>query len=203
MFLRVKIKDETRKARQKIIDGSVKSLGKAGAYIRGIAKKSIKTSQRISEPGRPPHTRQGRLKHSIYFAVEKQTPGVVIGPVASAVGKIAHTHEFGGTEPPKLPPALRENNWELRLGGHGPLRVVGDTVYVGRLNTPAQVEHAKKLAPEAIDASYVRYLDALMAHWTTGRSKVRKYPARPFMGPALEVSKERLPKFWANSVKGG
>jgi hypothetical protein len=33
--------------------------------------------------------------------------------------------------------------------------------------------------------------------------KRRVYPPRPFMGPALMRSKERLPSFWANSIKGG
>jgi len=38
-------------------------------------------------------------------------------------------------------------------------------------------------------------------HEFGGRYKREKYPKRPFMGPALEKVKDRLPKAWANSVK--
>jgi hypothetical protein len=38
---------------------------------------------------------------------------------------------------------------------------------------------------------------------TVGRRKLAmKYPARPFMGPALEKSAPALPAFWRKSVKG-
>jgi phage gpG-like protein len=39
------------------------------------------------------------------------------------------------------------------------------------------------------------------AHEHGGRYKRQRYPKRPFMGPALEKTKDRLPKLWAGSVK--
>ena len=39
------------------------------------------------------------------------------------------------------------------------------------------------------------------AHEFGGRYKRQKYPKRPFMGPALEKTNDRLPKLWAGSVK--
>ena len=39
------------------------------------------------------------------------------------------------------------------------------------------------------------------AHEHGGRYRHESYPKRPFMGPALEKTKDRLPKFWAGSVK--
>jgi hypothetical protein len=39
------------------------------------------------------------------------------------------------------------------------------------------------------------------AHEHGGRYKRQQYPKRPFMGPALEKTKDRLPKLWAGSVK--
>lgn len=39
------------------------------------------------------------------------------------------------------------------------------------------------------------------AHEFGGRYKRNRYEKRPFMGPALEKVKERLPRAWANSVK--
>ncbi|MCL2647563.1 MAG: hypothetical protein FWD61_11250 [Phycisphaerales bacterium] len=40
------------------------------------------------------------------------------------------------------------------------------------------------------------------AHEFGGRYKKQRYDRRPFMKPALENVKPRLPKIWANSVKG-
>ena len=39
------------------------------------------------------------------------------------------------------------------------------------------------------------------AHEHGGRYKRQRYPKRPFMGPALETTKERLPRKWVGSVK--
>ena len=199
--VRGKIKDETGQVLKKAKTAAITSLGQAGAYIRGIAKRSVKVSPKPAAPGSPPHSRQGKLKNAIAFAVEKDRQDVVVGPNASAVGQIGSTHEFGGVEPPKKPPVLRENNWVLRVGGHGPIRIEGDTVIVAKLTTPTQVELSKSLVPAAVELSHFKYVDALLAFWVGGASKVRHYPARPLMGPALQVSKARLPQFWANTVK--
>lgn len=136
--VRVKTRWDGRRVQRKARDATITSLGRAGAYLRGIARRSIKVAADASRPGKPPHTRRGRLKNAILYAVEKPRQGVVIGSTASEIGRVGSTHEFGGTEPPKK-----------------------------------------------------------------RRGKRRKYPARPFMGPALQIAKERLPKFWANSVRGG
>jgi hypothetical protein len=39
------------------------------------------------------------------------------------------------------------------------------------------------------------------AHEHGGRYKRQRYPKRPFMGPSLEKTQDRLPKLWAGSVK--
>ena len=39
------------------------------------------------------------------------------------------------------------------------------------------------------------------AHEFGGQYRGGRYPRRPFMGPALEKIKDRLPKLWAGSVK--
>jgi hypothetical protein len=40
-----------------------------------------------------------------------------------------------------------------------------------------------------------------MAHEFGGRYKRTRYPRRPFMGPALEKTRDRLPRMWAGSVR--
>lgn len=39
------------------------------------------------------------------------------------------------------------------------------------------------------------------AHEHGGRFRGERYPKRPFMAPALEKTKSRLPKFWAGSIR--
>lgn len=39
------------------------------------------------------------------------------------------------------------------------------------------------------------------AHEFGGRYRRERYPKRPYMGPALEKLQDRLPDFWANSVR--
>jgi len=107
-----------------------------GAYVRGIAKRSIRrraNRRKSSPPGRPPYTHTGAIKRAVLFAAGADD--VLIGPSASVIGRIGHTHEFGGIEP------------------------------------------AQKRKPQ------------------------RRYPPRPFMGPALAVAWPRLPGFWRDSIR--
>jgi hypothetical protein len=52
-----------------------------------------------------------------------------------------------------------------------------------------------------IGPDYVVAADSGMAHEFGGKFRHERYPKRPFMGPALEKVKDRLPSFWAGSVK--
>jgi hypothetical protein len=119
---------------KKVIDaarkGSIQSLGHAGAAIRLAARHSIRKSPKPSPSGTPPHTRKGRIRNAIKYAVMAASQAVLIGPDAEIVGTSGKAHEFGGH-------FRREN-----------------------------------------------------------------YDRRPFMGPALQRTKDRLPSFWAASVKG-
>ncbi len=122
-------KFDAKKVLKAAKDGSIKSLGHAGAAIRLVARRSIKTSKKESAPGTPPNSRKGQIKRAIVYAVEKDQQRVVIGPDQAVVGTSGAAHEFGG--------------------------------------------HYKK----------------------------QHYDRRPFMGPALEKVKDRLPQEWAGSVK--
>ena len=188
--VKVRTRMDSRKVVRASREGSAKSLGKAGAYLRGIARRSIKVSAEAAPPGHQPHSRKGRLKNAILFAVEKARPGVVIGPAATEVGRIGHTHEFGGTEPAKKRKG-RKPNWKLEVGGHGPIEVKGGKAVVVKLKTARQVARAKAEAQRLPPAQQ-----------PVESKRPRKYPRRPFMGPALTIGKPQLSKMWANSVRG-
>lgn len=127
---KARTKFDGKKVRRATMAGSIKSLGHAGAAIRLVARRSIKKSPTASPPGAPPHTRRGRIRNAIKYAVSANKQSVVIGPDVEVAGTSAKAHEFGG------------------------------------------------------------------------RYKQEQYDKRPFMGPALEKTKARLPAMWAGSVKG-
>lgn len=61
------------------------------------------------------------------------------------------------------------------------------------------VEKSKQTVVVGPDVSIVS--TAGTAHEFGGRFRGERYPRRPFMGPALQKTKDRLPKMWAGSVK--
>ena len=108
---------------------NITNLGHAGAAIRLAARHSIRKAKGPSTPGTPPHTRKGRIRNAIKYALTPGKQSVVIGPDAEVAADSGAAHEFGG------------------------------------------------------------------------RFRQENYDKRPFMGPALEKTKDRLPRMWAGSVK--
>jgi len=85
-----------RKVRRRAKSANIRSLGHAGAAIRLAARRSIRKSSKASRPGSPPHTRKGRLRGAILYAVEREKDRVVIGPRYTVAGPSGMAHEFGG-----------------------------------------------------------------------------------------------------------
>ena len=91
-----------------------------GAYVRTVARRKVKTSERPSTPGTPPHSRTGALKRGILFGVERRRNAVVVGPSERFVGTSAAAHEFGGAykrerypKRPLMGPSLKESSPRL------------------------------------------------------------------------------------------
>jgi phage gpG-like protein len=91
---------------RKVKDGNIQALNHAAAAIRLTARRSIRRSDKCSDPGTPPNTRKGQLREAILYAVEKENASAVIGPTYEAVGLSATAHEFGG----------------MYMGSHFPIR---------------------------------------------------------------------------------
>src|SRR5438105_12168311 len=97
--------------RKKVIDWMDKksraAMSRAGAYIRTIARSSMRRRKKSSPAGQPPsaHTDPGLKK--IIFAYDPERKTVVIGPVGFTghnvigggvkPGVVPQTMEFGGT----------------------------------------------------------------------------------------------------------
>ncbi len=161
---------------------SKSALKSAGAFVRKTAINSIRQTKAKPAPkGQPPHTRHGRLKKAVLFAVDAAATSVVVGPAANLISSVGHFHEFGGTETKAAKPK------QYRVGGVGPVRIAKDGHPVfARLKNFRMVQVAQRLDRQLTD----------------GKQTIRQYPRRPFMGPALERTVPKLPDFWRNSVKG-
>jgi hypothetical protein len=184
------------------------ALARAGAYMRGIARRMVQFRRNKSlyaPAGGPPYTHTMALKDAIVFAVGENS--VLIGPTSTGIGRIGHTHEFGGDEPAV---AAREitANWRFVIGGHGPIDIrYGEVIYT-RYRTEAQVQRGLELiftqprlnAPQSLWSMPDNTPQGLSLWRITTAKKNRHYPPRPFMGPALLVAQEKLPSLWANSI---
>ena len=100
----------------RVAKASVEMLRRMGAYVRTVARRKVKTSERPSTPGTPPHSRTGALKRGILFGVDKRRESVVVGPSERFVGTSAAAHEFGGAykrerypKRPLMGPSLKES----------------------------------------------------------------------------------------------
>jgi hypothetical protein len=189
--IKAKITDDMPKVRKRTKAATIKSLSRAGAYIRGIAQRSIKISANRSKAGLIPTSRKGKLGKAIIFKENAELNEVIIGPNFGIIGRVGQTHEFGGVEGIR-PSKQRNTKFKLEVGGFGPIRIKGLKLFIARLRTDEQVELSKRIVAE-------------LPSITSGKkvATVRRYPARPFMGPALVRAKQRLPQMWANSIKGG
>ena len=99
-----------------------KNITHAAASISKDAKRSLKTGQTASRPGKPPRTRRGLFRRAVRFEADRARNTALIGFIASRVGESAKAHEFGGRykgadypERPTMRPALERNLH--RMGG--------------------------------------------------------------------------------------
>lgn len=89
------------------------ALARAGAYMRGIARRKIRTvknKQKHSAPGEPPRAHDNRYKNAIAFAVNAEALTVSVGPVLYPDSKgnpggrtVPQTLEHGGPVKPQRP----------------------------------------------------------------------------------------------------
>lgn len=91
-------------------------LRRAGAYVRSIARRKVKVSEKPSLPGTPPNSGTGALKRGLLFGLERRTRSVLIGPSFRFVGTSMAAHEFGGRyrkerypKRPLMGPSLKES----------------------------------------------------------------------------------------------
>jgi len=167
-------------------DGTRRALNHFGAYCMRVARNSIKSRDSVSSPGSPPHSHVGAENRRIRTALRK-----------------------AGKAPPKLSRGLKEIYYSYDPAARsvviGPIRfnssqLAGTHIRSGNVTTPELLEYGgtawRNVAPMQI-----RSLGKVWVHSPNLPPRRCTYRPRPFMGPAFEIARARLPSIWASSVR--
>lgn len=171
-----------------------RALSRAGGYLRTTAKRSIKNRAGASPPGSPPHSHSGLLKNFIFYRYDPGSKSVFVGPELlhrPRTGTLKSL-EFGGPVP----------------GYNRPAPKIGDLGIIAF--TQVNPRHSSARGPKAVKAwgktyevQYARIRNDAMLRRVRenerkifGDAKSVSIAARPFMRPALEITKEKLPQFF-------
>lgn len=76
--------------------GAALAMGRQGAYVRAIARNSMKVRQGASPPGQPPYAHERKIKDLLYYAFDKRSLTTVVGPVQLGKSRALETLEKGG-----------------------------------------------------------------------------------------------------------
>jgi hypothetical protein len=193
--------DKTQAVIKASEDAAPKALGASGAYVSKVARSSIKRRKEKKDPktgrpmrpgspaGTPPFTYTGQLKKVIRFWVNRREKSVRMGPVNQYAHTIWDRHEKGGTF--RDNPRRHLKRRSFAMGDFGPLKSdgYGRKVRYVKLETANQVRRANEM------------IDIVNAQRDAEAQKTRTYPARPFMGPALAKSEDKVASFWEGAIK--
>lgn len=193
-FDRAAVKNSLSKAEHK-------NLSKIGAYVRKRARSLLRKRKKASSPGSPPsvHTADKVASlRNILFAYLPREHSVIIGPVGlnqvnyMAAGyktTIPALMEFGGL--------LNIREWRFDLLDKRTAEMV------------AKYPSMMKFAETWTRRDMRWFMTSRHRKWTLNdlgieqRVRAASYPARPFMGPALqaEIDAGTIAGVWAGTVK--
>ena len=188
-FDRLTVEDAT-------IKGQKEAFRRAGAVVRLTARRSIRTVKKPSTPGNPPHARGRRFKNSITY--QSDAGGVVVGPV--------RFQNFQST------PAVLEYGGQrtTALGAIVARKMRADKV----LNRQNQLPPRKSKRTGKDWRAKIHNRDAMIRRLraagkigsdvlTTDESREKKtfrIAPRPYMGPALNVNRDKITSFFRRII---
>ena len=188
-FDRLTVEDAT-------IKGQKEAFRRAGAVVRLTARRSIRTVKKPSTPGNPPHARGRRFKNSITY--QSDAGGVVVGPV--------RFQNFQST------PAVLEYGGQrtATLGAIVARKLRADKV----LNRQNQLPPRKSKRTGKDWRAKIHNRDAMIRRLraagkigsdvlTSDESREKKtfrIAPRPYMGPALNVNREKITSFFRRII---
>lgn len=188
-FDRLTVEDAT-------IKGQKEAFRRAGAVVRLTARRSIRTVKKPSTPGNPPHARGRRFKNSITY--QSDAGGVVVGPV--------RFQNFDST------PAV------LEYGGQRTATL--GAIVARKLRADKVLNRQNKLPPRKSKRTgkdwraKIHNRDAMIKRLraagkigsnvlTSDESREKKtfsIAPRPYMGPALNVNRDKITSFFRRII---
>lgn len=170
---------DTDFVRDRVDAESLRRLSLAGAFVRQRARHSVRPRRRVSRPGEPPSSHNGRLRQGILFGLDPGKRSVVIGPRKLNIvffgdqgrplkGLVPQVLEFGGAV------TAIERQIDLTFLGKGVIWVRADL-------------RSKYKRNEDNAAGRLRKRTVLIA-------------ARPYMRPALDQEAGKLPEFFVGLI---
>jgi hypothetical protein len=86
------------------LEYTMKKLSRQGAIVMTIARRSMRRKLGPSLPGNPPNAHLGLMRDLLFFAFDRSSFSVVVGPAVIAGGGVAPgLHEEGGVVQNKRP----------------------------------------------------------------------------------------------------
>ena len=188
-FDRLTVEDAT-------IKGQKEAFRRAGAVVRLTARRSIRTVKKPSTPGNPPHARGRRFKNSITY--QSDAGGVVVGPV--------RFQNFDST------PAVLEYGGQrtATLGAIVARKLRADKVLKRQNQLPPRKSkrtgkdwrakiHNRDAMIRRLRAAGKIGSDVLTSDESREKKTFRIAP-RPYMGPALNVNREKITSFFRRII---
>ena len=178
------------------IKGQKEAFRRAGAVVRLTARRSIRTVKKPSNPGSPPHARGRRFKNSITY--QSDAGGVVVGPV--------RFQNFDST------PAVLEYGGQrtTALGAIVARKLRADKVLKRQNQLPPRKSkrtgkdwrakiHNRDAMIRRLRAAGKIGSDVLTSDESREKKTFRIAP-RPYMGPALNVNREKITSFFRRII---
>ena len=188
-FDRLTVEDAT-------IKGQKEAFRRAGAVVRLTARRSIRTVKKPSTQGNPPHARGRRFKNSITY--QSDAGGVVVGPV--------RFQNFQST------PAVLEYGGQrtATLGAIVARKLRADKVLKRQNQLPPRKSkrtgkdwrakiHNRDAMIRRLRAAGKIGSDVLTTDESREKKTFRIAP-RPYMGPALNVNREKITSFFRRII---
>lgn len=188
-FDRLTVEDAT-------IKGQKEAFRRAGAVVRLTARRSIRTVKKPSTPGNPPHARGRRFKNSITY--QSDAGGVVVGPVRfQNFQSTPAVLEYGGQRTTALGAIVarklradkvlkRQNQLpprkSKRTGKDWRAKVHNRDAMIKRLRA------AGKIGENVLTSDESR------------EKKTFRIAPRPYMGPALNVNRDKITSFFRRII---
>lgn len=189
------------------------ALKRAGAYMRGVAVKSIRKTQseRPSKPGKPPRSRSSRhwmrkILFDTAYTLSNRDASLIVGPIGlGSANPVTELHELGGYK------RIEERTIMARSRKEALARLQGKRITKKTRSRPRGGSDRWK----AMSKSQQQHI----IDWYAARGKARKeaedpvtefkfpakmvrYPERPYMSRALDIAWAKIPDMWKNSISG-